>query len=170
MSIEDLIRDRVVKGMLYPLIPKAAGASPRRAMFVSEDLWRVLSTEHHDEDMEERLGILQADLELFVEGQPIDPKYLFLLYPPRDAVWEIRSLRPTPSIRVLGCFAMKDVFIATNMELREKLGGWQSRQWKAVKRSARTRWGHLFHPYTPVSSTNIHDLVTGAIHAKYFKT
>lgn len=138
-------------------------------MFVSEGIWEMLSTEHEDEEMEDRLGILQADLELFAEGQPIDPKYLFLLYPAHEAVWEIRSLRPHPSIRVLGRFAMKDVFIATNIELRENLGGWQSREWKNVKRLACTRWGHCFHTFPPMLSTNIHDLVTGAINGKYFK-
>jgi hypothetical protein len=45
----------------------------------------------------------------------------------------------------MGIFAMKDVFIATNMEFRENLGGWQSREWKNVKRFARTRWAQLFH-------------------------
>lgn len=138
-------------------------------MFVFEDIWRVISTEHEDEDMEERLGILQADLELFAEGQPIDPKYLFLLSPSSEAVWEIRSVRPNPSIRVLGRFAKKDVFIATNMELRENLGGWQSREWKNVKRVACTRWRHCFHTFQPILSRNIHDLVTGAIDGKYFK-
>ena len=138
-------------------------------MFVSEAIWSVLSVQHPDDAMEDRLGILQADLELFVEGQPLDPRYLFLLYPPREAVWEIRSLRPAPSIRVLGCFAMRDVFIATSMELRENLGGWQSRQWKDVKRLARARWNHLFHTYTPMVSINIHDLATGAVDGKYFK-
>jgi hypothetical protein len=97
--MDDLIKDCVSRGMLYALIPKAAGTSARRAMFVSEGIWEMLSTEHEDEEMEDRLGILQADLELFAEGQPVDPKYLFLLYPPREAVWEIRSLRPEPSKR-----------------------------------------------------------------------
>jgi hypothetical protein len=169
MSIDDLIKDRVARGMIYPLIPRAAGSAARRGMFVSEGIWEMLSTEHQDEEMEDRLGILQADLELFAEGQPVDPKYLFLLYPPHEAVWEIRSLRPEPSIRVLGRFAKKDVFIATNMELRENLGGWQSREWKNVKRLACTRWGHLFHTYPPMLSTNIHDLVTGAVNGKYLK-
>ena len=138
-------------------------------MFVSEQIWATLSTEHQEEEMEERLGILQADLEVFADGQPIGPKYLFLLYPAHEGVWEIRSVRHDPSIRVLGCFAMKDVFIATNMELRENLGGWQSREWKNVKRLARTRWGHMFHTYQPLLSTNVHDLVSGAIDGKYFK-
>jgi hypothetical protein len=170
MSIEDLIRHKVGAGMLFPLIPRAAGSTPRRAMFVSEDIWSLLSTEHQDDDMEDRLGILQADLEQFAEGRTIDPKYLFLLYPASEGVWEIRSLRPDPSIRVLGFFARRDVYIATNLALRENLGGWESRQWKDVKRLARTRWGHLFHTYQPLISTNLSDLVTGTIDGKYFKT
>jgi hypothetical protein len=170
MSIEDLITHKVSAGMLFPLIPRASGSAPRRAMFVSEDIWSLLSTEHQDDDMEDRLGILQADLEQFAEGRSIDPKYLFLLYPASEGVWEIRSVRPDPSIRVLGFFAKLDVFIATNLALRENLGGWESRDWKDVKRLARTRWGHLFHTYQPLKSEKLSDLVTGAINGKYFKT
>lgn len=170
MSIEDLIAHKVGAGMLFPLVPRAAGSAPRRAMFVSEDIWSLLSTEHQDDDMEDRLGILQADLEQFAEGRTIDPKYLFLLYPATEGVWEIRSLRPDPSIRVLGFFAKRDVFIATNLALRENLGGWESREWKDIKRLARTRWGHLFHTYNPMVSTNLSELVTGTIDGKYFKT
>jgi hypothetical protein len=170
MSIEDLIIHKVGMGMLFPIIPRARGAAPRRAMFVSEDIWSLLSTEHQDDDMEDRLGILQADLEQFAEGRVIDPKYLFLLYPVSEGVWEIRSVRPEPSIRVLGFFAKTNVFIATNLALRENLGGWESREWKDVKRLARTRWGHLFHAYEPMISTKLNDLVTGAIDGKYFKT
>jgi hypothetical protein len=138
-------------------------------MFISEDIRTMLAATHEDPDMEERMGVLQADLELFAEGQPIDPKYLFRLYPAEDCVWEIRSVRPQPSIRVLGLFADQDVFVATNMALRETLGGWQSREWKNVKRTARAMWSQLFHTYQPLNSSNIHDLVTGAVDAKYFK-
>jgi hypothetical protein len=108
-------------------------------------------------------------LEIFVEGRAIDPKYLFLLYPARDAVWEIRSAREQPSIRVLGLFAGRDVFIATNFAMREDLGGWESRAWKDVKRMARTKWGHYFHTYQPLGSTDIHQLVTGALDGRYFR-
>lgn len=138
-------------------------------MFVSEGIWSLLTTAYENEEMEDRLGKLQADLELFAEGQPIDPKYLFLLHPARDAVWEIRSVRDVPSIRVLGLFADKDVFIATNHALREMLGGWNSREWKNVKRGARACWTRLFSTYQPLTSTNVRDLVSGAIDGRYFK-
>lgn len=170
MSIEQLIHWRVNEKRLFPLLPEAAGATPRRAMFLSSELWDLLSADHMvDPDMEDRLGKLQADLEFFVENGAIDPKYLFHLYPARDAVWEIRSVRPDPSIRVLGLFAKKDLFIATNHVLRADLGGWQSREWKAVKRAARARWAQMFHPYMPQIGTDVTQLVTGALDGRYFK-
>ena len=119
--------------------------------------------------METRLGILEADLELFVQGSAIDPKYLFLLYPLREGVWEIRSVREDPSIRVLGLFVRKDVFFAANYALREDLGGWDSREWRQVKRIARTEWTRVFHAYQPMISSKVQDVATGAIDGRYFK-
>ena len=169
MSIRDLILDRLRTKMLYPLTPRALGTSPIRAMFVSESLWHVLNSPVGDDEWEKRVGELQADLERFVDGQPITPKYLFLLYPSGEGVWEIRSVQNEPSIRVLGLFSKKDVFIATNHALRADLGGWQSREWKMVKREARRIWTWLFHTYLPVITTDVNNVVNGAIDAKYFK-
>lgn len=168
MSIEQAVHWRVEEGRLFPLLPKAAGATPRRAMFLSSELWDLLRSEH-DPEMEERLGHLQADLEFFVTNETIDHKYLFHLYPAHDAVWEIRSVRPDPSIRVLGLFVMPDFFIATNHALRADLGGWQSREWKAVKRAARAKWTQLFHQYQPAIGTDVTKLVTGALDGRFFK-
>ena len=169
MSIGAVIRDRQAAGMLYPLLPRAAGSTVRRPMFVTEDLQNVLNSPKGDEDWEHRVAELQADLEYFVEGRAIDPKYLFLLYHVREAVWEIRSARDQPSIRVLGRFAERDVFIATNHALREELGGWESRAWRGVKVLARARWMNLFQQYQPVQGSNIHDMVSGALNGHYFK-
>lgn len=169
MSIMDVIKDRQSSGMIYPMTPIAPGTTSRRAMFVAEDLWGVLNSPEGDEEWERRVAELQADLEYFVEGRAIDPKYLFLLYHVREAVWEIRSVRQQPSIRVLGRFARKDIFVATNFALRESLGGWESRAWRDVKVMARTKWTNLFQQYQPEQSTNIHDLVSGALNGRYFK-
>jgi hypothetical protein len=67
------------EGRLFPLIPHAAGTSPKRAMYLAAEIHALLEGEHQEEEMEDRVGLLQADLELFAEGQPIDPKYLFIL-------------------------------------------------------------------------------------------
>lgn len=169
MSMEDLIKDKVAKGMLFPLLPKARGMAPVRAMFVAEELWGVLNSPEGDDEWEQRVAELQADLERFVDGQAITPEYLKLLYPAKEAIWEIRSVAHKPSIRVLGLFQAKDVFIATNFALREDLGGWQSRAWRDVKRMARTVWNWLFHTYSPKVTIDIRQLVSGALNGKYFK-
>ena len=84
-------------------------------------------------------------------------------------MWEIRSIRHAPSIRVLGLFAARNTFVATNHALREDLGGWQSREWNAVKRLARARWRTLFHTYQPIETTDVRIVVSGALNGKYFK-
>ena len=96
-----------------------------------------------------RMGRLDADLEHFVVSPEIDPKYLFHLYPSQDCVWEIRSVRDDPSIRVLGMFAAKDVFVATNFALREDLGGWQSPGMEERKASSKR---NLEKPLSPISA------------------
>lgn len=166
MSIQDEILDRVRRGMLFPLLPRARGATIRRALFVSQRLHAVLTSSEGEEAWERRVAELSADLEVFVEARTIDPKYLFLLYPAHDAVWEIRSRREQPSIRVLGLFAWKDVFVATNHALREELNGWESREWKTVKRTARAEWRKLFNPYQPKITIDPKQLVTGALDGK----
>jgi len=60
-------------------------------------------------------------------------------------------------------------FIATNHALRETLGGWESREWKIVKRTARASWRRLFNSYDPVVDTDVKRLVTGALDGRYFK-
>jgi hypothetical protein len=61
-------------------------------MFVVEELWSVLNSPEGDQEWEQRIAELQADLEIFIEGMPIDPKYMFLLYPSTKSVWDIRSV------------------------------------------------------------------------------
>jgi hypothetical protein len=169
MSIGALILDWVARKALFPVLPKARGEPVRRALFVTESLNTVLNSPEGSIEWEQRVAELRADLEVFVTSRTINPKYLFLLYPARDAVWEIRSIRDDPSIRVLGLFAQRDVFIATNLAFRSDLGGWQSREWKAVKRTARAQWRRFFLSYDPVRGYDVKKLVTGALDGKYFK-
>jgi hypothetical protein len=169
MSIVDLLAARVQDKQLFLVEPRVAGTSAKRVMLVHESLWNFLHEEGPDDEWEDRKGFLLADLDLFAEGAPIGPKYLFLLYRAEEAVWEIRSVRPNPSIRVLGRFVAKDIFVATNFALRDELGGWQSRKWRDVKVMSRTIWTRLFHNYEPLKSANVHEVVSGAINGKYFK-
>ena len=177
MSIEDEVLDKCRRKMLFPLLPKAAGAPVLRAMFVAEGLWKDLNSTEGDPVWDERIGRLRADLEVFVTEASINPKYLFHLYPAADAVWEIRSVKDDPSIRVLGLFPVKDAFVSTNYVLREalverragKLVDWQSRGWKSVKRMAKAVWRSLFGTYQPIISTDAKQVCSGATDEIFYK-
>lgn len=169
MSIEDEIIDRAQRRMLFPLIPKAPGATIRRAMFVAEALWNELNSPVGDAAWEDRIGRLRADLEVFVVEPTITPKYLFLLYPARDAVWEIRSAKDAPSMRVLGLFPRKDILVSTNHVRRDVLGGWQSREWKQIKRVACAVWRQLFPTYNPVVTKRVDEVCSGASNEIFYK-
>lgn len=169
MSIEDEILDRVTRGMLFPLTPKAAGATTRRAMFVVERLWNELNSPEGDAEWEGRIGRLRADLEVYITEEVISPKYLFLLYPSSDGVWEIRSVRDQPSLRVLGLFALVDVFVSTNHARRDELEGWQSRAWKTVKRIAMAVWRQIFPTYNPKITCNAGEVCSGVTNEIFYK-
>jgi len=167
MSIQAEMRDRLRRGMLYRLRPGTPYSPVRRTMLVDEVLWRELTSPEGDEEWETRIGELRADLEDFCVNPTIHPRFLFLLHPARDAVWEIRSIQ-RPSIRVLGLFALTDVFVATKAVLRRDLGSWRSPAWKVVKRAARASWRRLFPTYDAVVTTDVRDVVTGAIDGKAY--
>lgn len=167
MSIQNEMKDRYRRGMLYPLKPQSPFADMLRTMLVDESLWKELCSPEGDLEWETRIGELRADLEDFCVSPAIHPRYLFLLYPARDAVWEIRSVQ-RPSLRVLGLFAMKDVYVATKIARRSDLGGWQSREWKIVKRAAKAAWRRLFPTYDAVVTANVHDVVTGALDGHFY--
>jgi hypothetical protein len=132
-------------------------------------LWGVLTSPEGDAQWDERVAKLQSDLEIFVTEKEITPKYLFLLYPAQDAVWEIRSVRNRPSLRVLGRFPIQDVLIVTNFARREDLGGWQSRAWKAVKRKALAVWRALFPTYPAIQTTDVRQVCSGASDEIFYK-
>ena len=137
-------------------------------MFLTSDLMTELSKARTSSVETQRFASLEADLAVFVQSPALDPKYLYRLFPPRDCVWEIRSTRPDPQIRVLGLFAEKDVFVATHHALRSDLGLWDSAAWRIAKRRANAEWWRLFSVYQPKTETDVHQLVSGAINGKYF--
>ncbi len=168
MSIQNEIIHRHTEGSIFAIVPKAKGAAPRRALFVTEEIWTELNSTH-DDFWEKRYGELQAHLDVFASGALIGPKYLSLLYPARDAVWEIRNPESNPSLRVIGLFAQRDVFIATEIIRRDQLDGWQDRGWRELKRRAQAKWRNLFNTYPPLITADVYKVVSGAEVGRYYK-
>jgi len=168
MSIEE-IWARMEEGRLVESRPYLSSDAKIRSMYFELSLHNDVFCDRDNEDEIERFAKLQADLDMFLTGETIDPKYLFGLTPITDGVWEIRSTRPKPSIRVFGLFHSKDTFIATHYIERKGLGGWNSNEWRTEIRRAVAIWRQLFPAYDPLNSSNIGELITGAINERYFK-
>jgi len=129
---------------LFPVLSYAPGATTRRALLVDEELSELLLGPWDTTENEIRCMALRAYLDVFTEGRPIIPGYLFQLSDRREEVWEIKAPRPNPGLRVFGRFAQKDVFVALHHEARDALKGWQSRGWRDAKEICKSEWRTLF--------------------------
>lgn len=126
MSTEAILKQAADSGQIILLEPISPRSMKRRALYVTNQIWQMLEGEHRDEITADRFGRLRADLETFVSEADLYPHYLFWLTPRADYVWEIRSIADQPTLRVLGRFVMRDVFVALTIEERSELGEWDS--------------------------------------------
>ena len=149
-----------------------------RAMYVSEEIWRLVEGPWSEESIERRCGRLRADMEQFVSGRvvslcltPYEAKSAFfgLLDAPADGIWDLRSVDPSPGLRLLGGFSETDVFIALTPAPRSvpvpfmdrpPLGDADSREWAAAIRDCKAAWRRLFHPYATHKGDKASDFVS----------
>jgi len=169
MSINEEIWSIIKDGRLIELRPAVTSDMKIRSMYLVRNLHQDIFCKRSDDKEIKRFARLQADLDMFLIGKTLDPKYLYGLTPTSDGVWEIRSTRPNPSIRVFGLFSGKDTFIATHYRERTGLGAWNSTEWKTEIRRSLSVWRQLFPAYNPINSDDISQLISGAIDEKYFR-
>lgn len=169
MSTKAMLEQAVDLGQLILLTPVSPRAVKRRALYVTDQIWRLLEGEYQDDITEERFGRLRADLETFVTEEDLYHHYLFWLTPRADLVWEIRSIADKPTLRVLGRFVMQDVFVALTVEERSELGSFESESWRRAKRTTIQRWGSVLINTPPLKGSTENDFFSGAIPGKYWK-
>lgn len=123
-----------------------------------------------------RAGAARALLEGFLRGDEIVGRWppsknvntlIALLEPPADNVWEFRIGHPRPGVRILGRFAERDVFVATNWLYREdfrdsKTGDDDLRRWRDEIVRSKAIWAQLFPPYDAYWGTTLHDFISKA--------
>jgi len=167
MSISDEIRARVSEARLFPVKPKNRGRAVLRYLFITDEIRSAIESPPNGDVA--RFAELHADLVSFVVDKYVSPDYLWLLSPPRDGVWEIRSRRVEPQIRVFGQFAERNIFIGLTYNYRSELGAYDDSNWNYEIRRAKSRWKDLFPGYGPKLSTDPAKLFTGAINERYFR-
>lgn len=136
---------------------------------MTTELFDKVYEENEDSNKATIFANLIADLEVFVTSPTIDPKYLWLLRPSKQGIWEIRSTRQRPQIRVFGVFAAKNIFVGTHHKLRDDLGGIDNEQWKIEIGCAKKIWRDLFPAYSHKKTNDPNQLFTGALDEKYFR-
>jgi len=167
-TIRNIIAAAVANGQLRILQARPLSAPRIRSLYLAEELFDAIYETRVNRADTARFVALEATLAEFVTSRTLDPEYLCLLTPTSECVWEIRSVRPKPSMRVFGLFAERDSFIATNFEYREVLSD-DEIQWDLQMRTAKHVWTRIFPALTPRDETDATQLVTGAVHGKYFK-
>jgi hypothetical protein len=171
MSIRDLISDytREDQKRLFWHKP-AIQDHVKRHMLISVDLRNALVGPWKTTAEGRRFGQLRGDLDAFVEGRRISvanhpyekdkTAYIARVDPVSAEIWDIRSIDPSPSIRVLGCFVEKDLFIALAWSYRDNLDGPGGLLWEAFIQRAQHEWRRLFLTYIPCSGSEISDYIS----------
>lgn len=168
MSIRQYIGYQLKSGQLFQIFPRLMGAPVQRVLLANADVNRLVTGPWQNPREEIRCGRLWADFDRYVEGRLISvaldapytkPRttYLARLDPERDDVFEIRSRDPRPGMRIFGRFADRDVFIATNWQYREDLGGPHDRLFARERTSCLAEWRKLLPTYDSVKGTSIND-------------
>ena len=128
-------KDLVKAGKLIPVRSLADWeAAPRALLQVTELTAEIASgRQYRDSKVAARWAKLEADMAHFVEGGYVNWGLMKWLDPQSQEVWELRSVRPRPSIRVFGRFAEPDVFIGTNLAYRADLKAkWSKEFWDEI--------------------------------------
>ncbi len=177
MSIKDSIAYWIDEGRLHELKLRLDSDPILRAMVISNEIFDLLNGPWDEALWERRCNLLWATLETFIKGQEIGicltpykatAAYMSRLDKPEDEVWDIRSIDPSPGIRVFGRFAEKDVFVGLiwsprSVEIpasqRLPLGDKDSIEWKHAILECKSEWRKLFPSDEPIHGEEIDEYV-----------
>jgi hypothetical protein len=136
------------------------GLPSRRTLYFSEKVRLLItgSLPEMDAKKKGRWLAARAVLEAFVDGHWITVKskpnsraQMAILCPHEDEIWEIRDVKPKPSLRILGSFTHRDVFIALAPYERSELGEKGSDGWNNALLDYKAKWTELFDGHRPMS-------------------
>lgn len=166
-----ILSERVQSGHLVLWQPQFPGDPCERTLFITgevndefdEETWADASLAH-------RYGQLSGDFDRYVTGDTIqvgldpydkgDNSFMARIDPPEYGIWDIRSMAPSPAIRVLGAFAETDVFVALLTRVRKNLGGKGSREWMLARENAISRWDYLFPGHQRLLGGQVNDFIS----------
>ncbi len=182
MSIRKDWTELVADGQLVKLGFAIPGPPEGRTVLMTSEVAGLIDGPWDDTVMGDRCARLRANLETFLSGSRMtvcwepfkgkDHHQLGRLNPITDGVWDLRSVDPSPGLRLFFCLAEKDVMIAflcsprsipVSWLRRLPLGPRTSKQWKQAQSECKRQWKYLFPAHTPLVSDNPDDCISKAI-------
>lgn len=171
MSMYPNIEDSIKEGTLIPWLPAFAGTPSKRCLFVTPEIMAELNEEEwSDQSLGIRYGQLSADFDRFTEGQNIsvamDPydkgknAFLARISPENFGIWTLRSIDPSPAIRVFGAFFQVDHFVALKTALRADLDGPNGRKWANARENAIVLWNSVTEYQERIVGEKIEDYIS----------
>ena len=130
----------------------------------------MLGHELGSKALENRAYGLRAEIDWFIDGGRIFVRpdftdgdgWMARLEPPGDEVWELRSLKPKPSLRVFGSIVRRDMFVALTWALRKDLGFKISEEWKEAVKQFKAEWQSYFGTLEPMTGSYPDDYLSKA--------
>lgn len=174
MSIRDEIRSRTQETppRLFFLPPLIEGVAIMRELFVSEEINRIAHPPWPETSSGRRFARMRSYLDSWSGGRLISiaddpyhkPKRTFMarIDPSQDEVFDIRCRSPKPGIRILGCFADQDLFIALTIAGHEDLT--TEKEWRDEREACKAAWRRLFPTYQPFSGATLNEYVSNKFH------
>ncbi|GEM_PF-1119440 len=173
MSITEiikLIKEYCDNGSLFPMEPQIPSDPILRSLYVSAGINQMLIGPWENQKQEEEWGAARAIMDSFVSGRIISvPKpgtnnksrhQMAQLEPEQDGIWEIRTTKPKPGIRLAGLFVKQDLFVVLTWDERRLLDNFGSKQWRILVLGCQTEWKNLFFTYLPFKGDSAHDYIT----------
>ncbi len=142
MLIDAAIKEAKRKRLLMPVRSVAGWAGEKRAFLMCKPLHEAIQTGKAlpGEKDRQRWAALEGAMIHFVEGGLITRQKLKPLEEKRFENWELVNKKPRPSLRIFGSFAKPNVFVGTHVELRNKLGGFNSVQFEIERIRSEEIW------------------------------
>jgi hypothetical protein len=182
MSIRQAWKLHIGNNELFKLGFLVPGPPEKRVVLLSPELNTLISGPWPHNSAAERCARLRADLENILAGNPLVVCWqpykagrhhqIGRLEPIEDNIFDIRSIDPSPGLRVLFHFAEKDVLVlhvcnprslGVSWLSRLPLGGRSSKAWRRAIAESKERWSILFPKYEPHKGDTIDDYLSNAV-------
>jgi hypothetical protein len=181
MSIGGWISHLIDEHRLYLIEAVFRGDNADRTLLISPEIHSLIEGPWPNEAWKARAAALRADLESFAAGGEIsvcvEPRRareedLALLGPIEAGVWDWRSRKPSPGLRLVGQFVGKDTLVLLTPAMRSAkcnpsgfirhgpLGDADSLQWRAIIAETTSLFRALFHPHAAVTGANLQDVLS----------